>query len=384
MGVRVRERDGAWWLFVCHRGRRTARRVGVGAPGKKAAIAARIQLEAKLALGDSTILEKPKPATASPTFEALAWEWEKVTSPSWKRGTTITYDGAIRHRLTPAFGSLPVDQITEGLIENWWAKTRAEGLSKRYLGILRSLLTEILKRGVRLGCLKANPAEVIEGSLGRQDTEVHQADYLVAEDLTKLLETAKRVCPKEYLIFMVMATAGLRIGEAVALQVGDLDASNQQLHIRRMVRRGYISSPKNGKGRVVDIPASTVAVLEEVRQTRQAEAAYNGSEARWLFPGATADMPIMPEWVQQTFCKLLRAAGIRKIRPHDLRHTYATLAIQAGVPLLTVSRQLGHASISTTADLYTHAVPGSNRAAAEALEAVLTRNQTRPPRDPAP
>jgi len=67
----------------------------------------------------------------------------------------------------------------------------------------------------------------------------------------------------------------------------------------------------------------------------------------------------------------------------DLRHTYATLAIQAGVPLLTVSRQLGHATISTTVDLYTHAVPGSNRAAAEALEAVLASNQMQPRRNPA-
>jgi integrase len=92
-------------------------------------------------------------------------------------------------------------------------------------------------------------------------------------------------------------------------------------------------------------------------------------------------MPITPEAVQQAFGKVLRAAGIRHIRPHDLRHTYATLAIQAGVPLLTVSRQLGHASFGITVDLYTHAVPGSNRAAAEALEAVLTRNQTQPPRN---
>ncbi len=93
-------------------------------------------------------------------------------------------------------------------------------------------------------------------------------------------------------------------------------------------------------------------------------------------------MPVTPETVRGIFWKALRAAGIRKIRPHDLRHTYATLAIQAGVPLLTVSRQLGHASISTTADLYTHAVPGSNRAAAEALEAILTGNQTQPPLNP--
>ncbi len=77
----------------------------------------------------------------------------------------------------------------------------------------------------------------------------------------------------------------------------------------------------------------------------------------------------------------MRSAGRSGLRasdgfaPHDLRHTYATLAIQAGVPLLTVSHQLGHASISTTADIYAHAVPGSNRAAAETMEAILSRQE---------
>ena len=92
-------------------------------------------------------------------------------------------------------------------------------------------------------------------------------------------------------------------------------------------------------------------------------------------------MPLTLEVVRKGLRKALLAAGVRQIRLHDLRHTYATLAVKAGVPLLTVSRQLGHASISTTADLYTHAVPGSNRAAAEALEGVLTGNQTLPPRN---
>ena len=219
--------------------------------------------------------------------------------------------------------------------------------------------------------------------MGRQDTEVRQADYLTQGDLTTLLATAERICSREYPMFLVMATGGLRIGEAIGLQVGDIDVVGQQIHVRRAVRRGYIASPKNGKGRTVDMPPTTMSVLEQLRETRQVEAAYQGKEARWLFPQATGgSMPETASTVQKSLRRALLGAGIRPIRPHDLRHTYATLAIQAGVDLLTVSRQLGHASISTTANLYVHAVPGKNRAAAEALEAVLTRNQTQPPRNP--
>ncbi len=381
MGVKIRERDGAWWIFVNHQGKRKAKRIGNGDPGKRAAKEAAAKIQAKLALGELSILEPPKPAKAAPTFEAVATEWERIAAPNWKRGTQITYGNALRARLLPVFGGLPMSALTEAQIEEWWTKTRETGLSKRRLGILRGILQNVCKRAVRQGWLRANPADCIEGSLGRQDTETHEPDYLTAEDLATFLTKAEEVSPKEYPIFLVMATAGLRIGEAIGLQVGDLDAPGKQLHIRRMVRRGYISSPKNGKGRVVELPGPTVAVLARVREIRQAEAAVNGTEARWLFPGRTTELPITPERVQQVFPKVLRAAGIRKIRPHDLRHTYATLAIRAGVPLLTVSRQLGHGSIAITADVYAHDAPGGNRAAAEVMEIILGRNQTQPPRN---
>ncbi|HSB68728.1 MAG TPA: site-specific integrase, partial [Candidatus Methylomirabilis sp.] len=151
------------------------------------------------------------------------------------------------------------------------------------------------------------------------------------------------------------------------------------VHVRRTVRRAYISSPKNGKGRVVDVPAQTIAVLARVREIQQAEAAVKGTEPRWLFPGKFGDMPVTETAVRDALRKALTAAGVRRIRPHDLRHTYATLAIQAGVPLLTVSRQLGHASIAVTADVYTHAVPGGNRAAADVMESILTGKPAQAP-----
>ncbi len=381
MGVRVRERDGAWWIFVNHQGKRKAKRIGVGKEAKDAAKAVAAKVGARLALGDLSILEAHEKPAAVPTFEAVAKDWERVTSPEWKQGTCISYGNILRHRLLTTFGSLPITDITANRVEEWWTAAREESLSKVHLRAMRVVLRGVCRRAVSLGLLPMNPVERIEGRLGRQDTEIHQADYLMRGDLTKFLAKAEELCPREHPIFLVMATAGLRVGEAKGLQVGDVDSLGQQIHVRRTVRRGYISSPKNGKGRTVDVPASTVAILERVRQTRQAEAAYEGKEARWLFPGDTGDMPTTDEVIRRALRLALRGAGIRSIRIHDLRHTYATLAIQAGVPLLTVSRQLGHASIQTTANLYTHAVPGSNRAAADALEAVLTGNQTQPPRN---
>lgn len=381
MGVTLRERDGAWWVFIHHKGRRKAKRVG----DKRAAAAVAEKIRAKLTLGDVGILNEASDHTAPAlTFAEIAAQWERVTSPGWKRGTQITYGNALRCRLLPVFGALPIADVTADQVEEWWTTVRQQGFSKKHLANLRSVLRGVCRRAVSLGLLTANPVERIEGRLGRQDTEIHQADYLTPDDLTRLLGAAEKVCPPEHPIILVMATAGLRIGEAVGLQVGDLDVTGQRLHIRRTVRRAYISSPKNGKPRTVDVPATTMGVLERVKEIRQAEAAYQGGEARWLFPGLIANMPVTGEQVRLALRKALKAASIRLIHPHTLRHTFATLAIQAGVPILTVSRQLGHASISTTVDLYTHAVTGSNRAAAEALETILAGNQTQPPRNLTP
>lgn len=382
MGVRIRERNGAWWVFICHQGQRKAKRIGPGEQGRKAAKAVAGKIGGKLALGDFGILDRSESPVAVPTFAEVSAQWERVTSPNWKQGTKITYGNVIRSRFAPAFGALPISDLTAERVEAWSTATREEGLSKKHLGTVRAVLRGICRRAVRLGLLKTNPVECIEGSLGREDTEVRRADYLTPEDLGGMLAAAERLCPREYPILLVMATTGLRVGEALGLQVGDLDVPSEQIHIRRTVRRGYASSPKNGKGRTVDVPATAMAFLAKIREIRQAEAAVQGTEARWLFPGASwTTMPEVAEVVRKGLRKALRAAGIRQIRVHDLRHSFATAAVKAGVPLLTVSRQLGHASISTTADLYTHAVPGSNRAAAEALEAILTRNQTQPPRN---
>ncbi len=113
-------------------------------------------------------------------------------------------------------------------------------------------------------------------------------------------------------------------------------------------------------------------LLADIREIQQVTAALKGTEARWLFPGDAGDRPLTESPVREALRKAWTAASTRTIRVHDLRHTYATLAIQAGVPLLTVSRQLGHADIGTTANVYGHAVRGSNRAAAEAIGAIIT------------
>ena len=110
----------------------------------------------------------------------------------------------------------------------------------------------------------------------------------------------------------------------------------------------------------------------------RAEAAVRGEEACWLFPSATGK-PVDEPLIRDAPARALKAAGIRRqLRIHSLRHTYASLALQRGVPLLTVSRQLGHSSIAITADVYGHLAPDATKEAAAAWEAILTEHSRNP------
>ncbi len=125
----------------------------------------------------------------------------------------------------------------------------------------------------------------------------------------------------------------------------------------------------------MDLPAALVVRLCERRSIREAEAALRGRTlAPWVFPALSDDArPVNAAYVRfKIWYPLLRHAGVRDVRLHDLRHTYASLLLQAGEPLGYVKTQLGHSSIQVTVDRYGHFIPGANRQAVERLAQATT------------
>ncbi|MBI4537136.1 MAG: hypothetical protein HY712_04165 [candidate division NC10 bacterium] len=98
-GVTVREKDGAWWVFINHQSKRKAKRVG----HKKAALAVAQTIQAKLTLGDLKCFESETPV---PTVKAVAEQWLRANAPTWKAGTVRNYEGIVRSKILPAFGEL--------------------------------------------------------------------------------------------------------------------------------------------------------------------------------------------------------------------------------------------------------------------------------------
>ena len=345
------------------------------------------RVEALLKLGNiAAVFTDPTPSTdAAPpvTFKEATERWLAVDGAAWKAGTLDSYQNIVAAHLLPAFGPRPVDSIRPDDLEAWWAGVRRRGLSRKHLGNIRNVVVGIFRRAVAGGLLPRNPADALRGRLGREDREVRQAEWLTAPELTRLLAAASAHAPRYHPFFLVQATGGLRFGEALGLQVGDVDRARGCLLVRRSIRKHRITSPKSGKARTVYLPASTVEGLGRWLEVVQAEAAVRGREPLWLFPGPTSGEPVDDALPRAAFRRCLKAAGItRRVRLHDLRHGYASLAIQAGVPLLKVSRQLGHASVAITADVCGHLAPDAGQEVAATWEGILAPAPEAPGRNP--
>lgn len=287
-------------------------------------------VEAMLKLGQiEGVFPTPElvtPPPPTPTFAEAKERWLAVDGATFKGGTLDSYRNILKVHVSPVFDHAAMATITRTDVEGWWAGILAKKLSVQRLMNIRSVVVGVFRRAVKSGMIVSNPADVIAGHLGREDREVRQAEWLTEMELRNTLAVAvgrERLYPA----LLTLASTGIRLGEGLGLQVGDVDLERNRLSIRRSVRKRHVGSPKSRKPRTVDVPPSTAAVLKGWIAIIRAEAAVRGVEASWLFPGTDGN-PQDGILVRQAFRRCLEAAGIpRKLRLHDLRHTYASLAI---------------------------------------------------------
>jgi integrase len=171
---------------------------------------------------------------------------------------------------------------------------------------------------------------------------------------------------------------GMRRGEAIGLRWSDVDLENGRLSVRRALvpvdREVIVSEPKTVKGRrVIALDVATVEVLK-AQAARQLDEKDKwdeaGVETGLVFTqesGAALD----PENVSRYFRYAVKKAALPPIRLHDLRHTHATLALQAGIHPKVVSERLGHAAVSITLDTYSHAIPAMQEEAAALIAGLV-------------
>ena len=181
-----------------------------------------------------------------------------------------------------------------------------------------------------------------------------------------------------YPLWLTLATTGMRRGEVLGLRWQDVDLGAEAISIRQTrVMTGYqplLSTPKTRRGkRLVVLDPATAAALKETRCRQKEERLAAGSswkDSGFVFAREDGE-PYHPERVSTLFIQAAKRAGLPRVRLHDLRHTYATLALGAGVHPKIVSERLGHANIGITLDCYSHCLPALSEEAACRVAALL-------------
>ena len=303
----------------------------------------------------------PDAVATGATFADAAAEWLRYVEQDRKRraSTLEDYRNVVRHNLLPEFGEAPLEQITMEWIDGYRAGLVAEGrLSDRTINKLLVLLHGIFKRAQRVYGLAGNPVAAVE----RQPVQ-RSGDFEVLSpgEVAALARAAES--EQDAAMFVTAAFTGMRQGELLALRWADVDFAKRLVHVRRAYTRREVGPPKSGRVRSVPLTDEVARVLDGLSRREH----FTGMEDL-VFPNAVGD-PLDDSALRRRFYRALERAGLKRIRFHDLRHSFGTLAVQV-VPLSDVKAYMGHADIQTTM-VYVHHVPADD--AAERLsQAVAT------------
>lgn len=297
---------------------------------------------------------------------------EDVIKPTKRAATHYSYRNIVENHLNPSkLGSMLLRDLREVQIQHVLiAKSKAP---PRIQQLTLIVLRRALEQAVKWGLLASNPAAgIVPPRVHRRELRV-----LTPAEARRFLKAAES--DRLYALYYLAIDTGLRQGELLALQWGDVDLVNGTIAVVRSMdnHTGEIGPLKTRSSqRRVQIGDAARAVLR-AHKTLLAREEYSG---RLVFPN-TAGGPLSPQNVRfRSFIPLQKTAKIHPpIRFHDLRHTAATLMLGAGVHPKIVSERLGHASIAITMDTYQHVSPSMQREAAAAMSALLSpgpRNRT--------
>ena len=386
MSVKVRKRNNAWWVFINYHGRRKAKKVGT----REAAENVKRQIEARLALGDFGVLEDRK----EPTFSEYANRWLKYHAEIQCKPSTVTrYREILRLYLLPAFGAFRLGQITRAMVKEFLSEKASGGrLSRSSWRLMLCTLGGIFSHAIDDELVANNPAAKL-GKFTKTGKPNRQATALTRREANQLLEAAKEYCPQYYVLFLTALRSGLRRGELVALLWGEVqfangeDDPNRHILVQHNYARGGFTSPKGKRNRRVDLSKQLRRELLASRDTRLFAAFQAGQTSiadDLVFPSQAGTVLDPANLVHRYFLPCVEKAGLRRIRFHDLRHTFGSLLIQDGAPLPYVKEQMGHSSIQITVDIYGHLTPGADIRWIDRLDSETSAQLSATPAQPSP
>jgi len=294
--------------------------------------------------------------------------------------TQESYSSIVERHLIPSLGKVMLHDLQPQHIQSYYAEKlsngRADGkggLSARSVVYHHRILSKALDYAVKMGMVVRNVAGLVQPPRVKKVT----MRTLSPEEVTRFLKEAQET--DYYVYFATLLYTGLRRGELLALRWRNLDLVKDTLTVvetaYKLGNGEYITKePKTAQSRRSVV--LTPALGELFREYRidqellriQLGVSLDADDFVFIRPDGS---PINPNAVTLAFRRIIKKAGLRSLRIHDLRHTHATLMLKAGIHPKVVSERLGHASIGITLDIYSHVLPGIQEEAAEKFDRIL-------------
>ncbi len=371
-------KDGRW------EGRYVIGRNEKGLPKTKNVLAkTKRECEEKLkALRDSFKTAEPKQQPkADMTFGAWLDHWYQTECKSTIRPKTqADYENRIYQHIIPELGHIPLAKLTPGDLQQFYIRLKqggrllrrsehGPGLSDRMVKSCHVTCKVALDKAVTFGLILKNPAL----SCKAPATHPKEMQVLTQKEMQRLLLQAKENdC---YELLLLELSTGLRRGELLALRWDDLDFQTGTLRVERQVQRVKgeltVTQPKTkSSSRTVILPMPVLDILKNYRQK---------VNSRWMFPSPRKeDSPRDPTAVRKKLAAVLKRAGCKHVRFHDLRHTFATNALEHGMDIKTLSAIIGHVSSATTLNVYAHVTDEMRQSAAAKIDRAIAKAEPQP------
>ena len=285
-----------------------------------------------------------KAGDLSMNFEDF-WEIYKKDMGSRLRETTMRQkEYVVKDKLLPYFGKIPVNQITAPMIRQWQNEMMAKGYKDTYLKTINNQLSSIFNYAVRYYDLHANPCHKA-GSMGKSKADT--MEYWTLEEFNQF-EAAIIDKRTSWIAFRLLFWTGMRLGEMLALTIGDLDFEAGTIQVSksytRMGGKDLVTPPKTYNSvRTITMPDELAKDLQEY-----VDSIYRPRPTKRIFSNITKS------YIEHEMERGIAKSGVRKIHVHCLRHSHASMLVQMGFNPVEIADRLGHGKVTTTIETYCH------------------------------
>ena len=291
-----------------------------------------------------------------PFGEWIDYWYQSFCKPALRESTQAGYENAIYRHIIPNIGHIPLCKLAQNDLQQFYANlkkngrlrysdTCGKGVSDRTVRACHSRCRSALEKAVDDGLITRNPS----AGCKLPPKKGKEMQILTKSELGRFFARAKE--EGYYELFLLELSTGMRRGEIVGLKWSDFNAANNSLRIARQANRvkgkTVVQPPKTKTSiRTVVLPQYMTEILTEMKKEKTCE---------WIFPSpVNIGEPRNPDSIYGKFQKILKRAQCKKIRFHDLRHTFATMALENGMDIKTLSAMIGHISAETTLNIYSH------------------------------